>query len=478
MAPTFTEELIQQIAPDGSSLSAGRNLRKVMKDLGVSADGTWLLGKCQGSAKDPYVVSVDLVNPSAPVGRCTCPSRKYPCKHAIGLLYAYLDRADKFATREPDADTLAKREKQVARAEKATQRDKDGASAGPRKVNLAALAKKTKQQRDGLDLLEKLLNDMVSGGQWFEKSRLSRLENQSKQMSDHYLPGAMVMLRRVVLLGREDEVSEEERIAGGTELVGRLWAMVKQGRNYLDEKLAGDESQAEADAVMEEVLGKAWQLTELREKGYFRDNLDFYELAWEKVEDEARQERIETSHLIDLSDGKVYQAIAYRPYKAMGQRTQPSYQQPVHVNEAAVYPGFHNRRVRWDPSAESLQPMAPATLKKVYGFAAAEFEPVLAELRKQLKHPLAPRQIVVLLRCARVGRVGQTVAIEDARGMRIETADRQKGDYNVANLLRAAGELRKQPALLARLFVRPLTNTIVAQPLALLSADKHLRLGI
>ena len=316
MAPTFSEELIQQIAPDGSALSAGRSLRSKMKDLGVSADGTWLLGSCQGSAKDPYKVSVDLINASAPVGRCTCPSRKYPCKHALGLMYAYLDKADKFAKREPDADTLAKREKQVARAEKAQQREKDGTPAAPRKVNLAALAKKTKQQRDGLDLLEKLLGDVVSGGQWFEKSRLKRLEDQSKQMSDHYLPGAMIMLRRVVLLGRDDEMSEEERIAQGTELIGRLWATVQKGRSYLDDKLAGDESQAEADAVMEEVLGKAWQLTELRDKGYFRDNLDFYEVAWEKIEDEGRQERIETSHLLDLNEGKVYQAIAYDPLTA------------------------------------------------------------------------------------------------------------------------------------------------------------------
>jgi hypothetical protein len=267
-------------------------------------------------------------------------------------------------------------------------------------------------------------------------------------------------------------------MAEGTELIGRLWAMAQKGRNYLDEKLGGEESQAEADAVMEEVLGKAWQLTELREKGYFRSDLDFYELAWDRYDDDAREERIETSHLLDLKEGKVYQAISYWPYKAMGQRGQASYQQPLHVAEAAVYPGFLNRRVRWDPSAESLQPMKPAVLQRVHGFAVTEFEPVLAEFRKQLKHPLAPREVVVLLRAAAVGRAGDKVIVEDGKGGRVEAADRQKGDHNVANLARAAGDLRKQPALLARLSVRPLTNTIRAQPLALLSADKHLRLGI
>jgi hypothetical protein len=477
MPPTLTPEVIEQIAPDSSALQAGRGLKNKMSQLGVSADGTWLLGACQGSAKEPYQVSVDLANPGAPLGRCNCPSRKLPCKHALGLMFAYLDKPDKFGKREPPAELLAKREKQAVRAEKA--KDKEGAPAGPRKVNLAAQAKKVKAQREGLDLLEKLLTDLVSGGQWFEKSRLSRLENQSKQMSDHYLPGAMVGLRRLALAGRDAEVSEEERVALGSELIGRLWAMVTKGRGYLDNKLTGDEAQGEADAVMEEVLGKAWQLAELREEGYFRERLNFLELAWEKWDDQARQERIEMAHLVELTEGKVYQAIAYRPFKAMGQRIgQTSYQQPLQIKEAAVYPGFANRRVRWDPSAESPQPASGAALKKVYGFAAPEFEPALAELRKQLKHPLAPREMVALLRCQKVGRAGERVVVEDAKGVRVEAADRHPGDHNVANLVRAGGDLRKQPALLARLFVRPLTGAIVAQPLALLSPEKNLRLGI
>ena len=104
MPPTLSEEVIEQVAPDASALQAGRGLKKQLAQLGVSADGTWLLGACQGSARQPYQVSVDLVNPSAPLGRCNCPSRKFPCKHALGLMYAYLDIPGKFATREPPAD--------------------------------------------------------------------------------------------------------------------------------------------------------------------------------------------------------------------------------------------------------------------------------------------------------------------------------------------------------------------------------------
>ena len=108
-------------------------------------------------------------------------------------------------------------------------------------------------------------------------------------MADAYLPGAMIELRRLVLLGREEGVPEEERTAAAADLVGHLWATVQKGRNYLDNKLSADEDQAEADAVMEEVLGHVWQLTDLKEKGYARQALNLLELAYERRDDPAPQ---------------------------------------------------------------------------------------------------------------------------------------------------------------------------------------------
>jgi hypothetical protein len=481
MPPTvsLTEDAVQRAAPDSGSLQNGRDLvrKKSFTDLGVSPDGTWLLGKCKGSGKEPYQVSVDLGNESAPVARCTCPSRKFPCKHGLGLMLAYLAEPGKFKEAQPPEDLVAKREKQTARAEK-----KAVAAAeppAPRKVNKAALAKKAAAQRDGLDLLEKLLIDLVAGGQWSEESRLERLDRQAKQMADAYLPGARVMLRRLVLLGREEGLADDESTARAADLIGHLWATVQKGRNYLDNKITADEDQAEADAVMEEVLGTAWQLADLKERGYTRQNVTLLELAYERRDDDALESRIETSHLIELGDGTVYSAITYRPFKGMKNiPEQPSYQQPLVVPEAAVYPGFINRRIRWEKGGETVAPMEKKHLKAAHAHAAPEFEKVLAEFRKQLKHPLAPRDAVVLLRCRLIGQVGERLVVEDAKGTRIEAVDWKKDYSNVANLRRAAGELRKEPALLARLHQLLLPNTIVAEPLALFTPEKHLRLGL
>ena len=63
------------------------------------------------------------------------------------------------------------------------------------------------------------LVDLAAGGQWFEPGRLSKLERQAKQLSDAYLPGAMHVLRRLIVVGRDDDLDEEERNATGAGLI-------------------------------------------------------------------------------------------------------------------------------------------------------------------------------------------------------------------------------------------------------------------
>ena len=77
----LTAEQILALAPDASSAAAGRKLAstKGWQSLGRSPAALW--GECQGSAL--YQVRVDLSDLTA---KCSCPSRKFPCKHALGLL--------------------------------------------------------------------------------------------------------------------------------------------------------------------------------------------------------------------------------------------------------------------------------------------------------------------------------------------------------------------------------------------------------
>ncbi|MEV6492264.1 SWIM zinc finger family protein, partial [Actinoplanes sp. NPDC051633] len=53
---------------------------------GRTDDVLW--GLCKGSGKNPYQVAVDL---NGPAYKCSCPSRKFPCKHALGLLFVWAE---------------------------------------------------------------------------------------------------------------------------------------------------------------------------------------------------------------------------------------------------------------------------------------------------------------------------------------------------------------------------------------------------
>jgi hypothetical protein len=79
----WSEAKVISVAPDPSSLAAARKLAGPGPWSETGSNDTLVWGKCQGSGKTPYQVSVDV---AAPAYRCSCPSRKFPCKHALALL--------------------------------------------------------------------------------------------------------------------------------------------------------------------------------------------------------------------------------------------------------------------------------------------------------------------------------------------------------------------------------------------------------
>ena len=86
----WSAERVAGAAPDTSSLAAARKLARPGPWSGTGSSETLLWGKCQGSGSTPYQVSVDL---GGPAYRCSCPSRKFPCKHALALLLMWAEDA-------------------------------------------------------------------------------------------------------------------------------------------------------------------------------------------------------------------------------------------------------------------------------------------------------------------------------------------------------------------------------------------------
>lgn len=79
----WSVEQVEALAPTPAAVSAARPLATPTRWSGTGADHRAVWGACRGSGAEPYEVVVDHVGVAT---RCTCPSRRVPCKHALALL--------------------------------------------------------------------------------------------------------------------------------------------------------------------------------------------------------------------------------------------------------------------------------------------------------------------------------------------------------------------------------------------------------
>ncbi len=83
MAGRWAVEQVFALAPKPSSLAAAQPLAVPTRWTDTGCDDRAVWGRCRGSGREPYETVVDHVGVAF---RCTCPSRIFPCKHALALL--------------------------------------------------------------------------------------------------------------------------------------------------------------------------------------------------------------------------------------------------------------------------------------------------------------------------------------------------------------------------------------------------------
>jgi hypothetical protein len=95
----LTLQKIEQLAPDQASLSAAKKLLKPSNWPTLQDNGAGLVwGECQGSGATPYRIAITEADAGY---KCTCPSRKFPCKHTLALMWMRADNLAPFATGTP-----------------------------------------------------------------------------------------------------------------------------------------------------------------------------------------------------------------------------------------------------------------------------------------------------------------------------------------------------------------------------------------
>jgi len=107
----WSPEQVEAIAPSPAALSAARPLTTVTRWGGLGADDRAVWGSCRGTGAEPYDTMVDHVGV---VSRCSCPSRRHPCKHVLALLLLWTNGDVPDASPPPGVTTWL--EKQSPRA--------------------------------------------------------------------------------------------------------------------------------------------------------------------------------------------------------------------------------------------------------------------------------------------------------------------------------------------------------------------------
>lgn len=187
----FTEEQILSMAPDESSKKSGKELANASKWGKREVSDRALWGECQGSGKLPYQTQVDLQNVAF---KCSCPSRKFPCKHGLGLLLLYA-RDQKLFTKTSEPDWVTGwLDKRTETAEKKVEKAKE------KKVDPAAQAKRQenrlKRVSEGMDELRLWINDIVRNGLLNIPGKdPSYFETIARRMVDAQAPGLAGMVR-------------------------------------------------------------------------------------------------------------------------------------------------------------------------------------------------------------------------------------------------------------------------------------------
>lgn len=194
----YSMEQILALATDAAAAKAGMQLATAAKWLKKYVHPLAIWGECQGSAKEPYRTAVDLSNLAF---KCSCPSKKFPCKHSLGLLLLYAKQSDQLmaATELPEdiAEWLQKRNTKNAAKPAAA----DKTTATP--VNDEAAKQKRWQAREkkiaaGIEELQTWLKDTIRTGivtvaqqpQYFTQHIIAR-------MNDAQATGLAAQLKKI-----------------------------------------------------------------------------------------------------------------------------------------------------------------------------------------------------------------------------------------------------------------------------------------
>ncbi|MGW3290719.1 SWIM zinc finger family protein [Streptomyces sp. NPDC001002] len=197
----WSADQVLALAPDAASRKAGSKLGAAgpWSEAGSGEEGT-VWGLCKGSGSKPYQTVVDIADASGPAYKCSCPSRKFPCKHALGLLLLWAGEDGAVAPGAPPdwaEEWIEGRRKRTEEKRTAAGSDSAPGSADPEAARRRA-ERRAERITAGATELEQRLADLLRGGlASAEQTGYALWEETAARMVDAQAPGLAARVREL-----------------------------------------------------------------------------------------------------------------------------------------------------------------------------------------------------------------------------------------------------------------------------------------
>lgn len=320
------------------------------------------------------------------------------------------------------------------------------------------------------------MRDIVSTGLSSIDAKLrATLRTQIKELGNYYIGGIQTAFNNLLL--SLEEVEEEEY----TEVVNNLnylSALLKKASEYLKARKEDPEGLPELSSAIEEQIGYVWKLVELMQYGLYEENASLVQLSFNSYDNEARKEYVDEGLWLNLTTGKIFKTMNYRPYKAAKYIKEENTMFGVlQLKDLYIYPGDTNPRIRWEADSITERPLQKTDLTTIKQWASTQFADTIKSVKNTIKNPLMDKHPVVLLALHKAYRVGEDLVVEDANGFAITLKDIGEGAVSPTGNLKAFLPSNAEGLTLTAMMHNDVASGLLsAQPMSLITPDKIIRL--